>query len=200
MIRSSKEIWDSQYQSRQWEYLTDILEVPRYSVILGFLLHGGCSRVLDIGCGQAIVLSYLRRVGYRRYVGIDISSVALATSASLADDNTEFVTGDIESLSPLGQFDAVLFNECLYYFVDPLDVIRRCTHSLTSGGIFIVSLFLSQPIAPSVRLQIQSEHRCLEEVLITNTRGCWSCSMYAPPLKGPGISVSQGPHASRTAP
>jgi len=176
---SSKEIWDSQYRSGDWDYLRDIDEVGRYSITFGLLLYAGChKRVLDIGCGEAIFLDYLRCAGYERYVGIDISPVAIAKNTVLADEKTEFFAVDIEEYSPLGQFDAIIFNECLYYLKDPLDIIQSCTHTLRSEGVFIVSLFLSQPDVAELRLRIRRQYRCLEEVIIRNRRGSWSCCMF----------------------
>src|SRR5271169_5893199 len=68
------ETWNSEYTSGLWNRLNDIDEVGHYAVLLGFLIYSQANRgILDIGCGKAVLLEYLRRsCGYEHYVGIDI--------------------------------------------------------------------------------------------------------------------------------
>src|SRR5581483_3607115 len=49
------------------------------------------ARLLDVGCGEGTLNAALRRFGYRRYLGIDISPVAIAKAQRLADADTAFM-------------------------------------------------------------------------------------------------------------
>src|SRR5438876_6993820 len=72
------EEWDSQYEKGHWEYMKCLEEVGRYSLIAGYIhyLKPGGS-ILDVGCGEGILQQRLNLDGISKYVGIDISKVAI---------------------------------------------------------------------------------------------------------------------------
>src|SRR5215471_3699274 len=79
ILQVPAETWNSEYNSGLWNRLTDIDELGHYAVLLGFLIYAQANRaILDVGCGKAVLLDYLRRsCGYERYVGIDVSEIAI---------------------------------------------------------------------------------------------------------------------------
>ena len=126
------ETWNSEYTSGLWNRLSDIDELGHYAVLLSFFIHTQANRaILDVGCGKFVLLEYPRRsCGYEHYVGIDISEVAIEANRDKSDEHTFFLHGNIEIFCPLGQFDAIVFNECLYYLADPFGMIDNCTSRL----------------------------------------------------------------------
>src|SRR3954453_14901971 len=133
----SKEAWEEQYRQGGWEFMRRLDEVARYSLIAGYLHHlkpGGS--VLDVGSGEGLLADHLRPYGYARYHGIDLSEAAIAQAASRAGERTTFAAADAETYVPPGTFDAVVFNECVYYFNDPVGSVRRYEPCLEPGGCF----------------------------------------------------------------
>jgi 2-polyprenyl-3-methyl-5-hydroxy-6-metoxy-1,4-benzoquinol methylase len=185
ILQVPAETWNSEYISGLWNRLTDIDEVGHYAVLLGFLIYSQANRaVLDVGCGKAVLLEYLRRsCGCEQYMGIDISEVAIEANRDKSDEHTFFVHGNIEILCPLGQFDAIVFNECLYYLADPFAVIERCASRLRERGVFMTSLFLSNEQIATLADELKERYPLLAEVEISNNRGKWRCSLFARPAK-----------------
>lgn len=158
-------------------------EVARYSVIAGFLHHlkpGGS--VLDVGGGEGLLADHLRPFGYARYLGVDLSEAAVRQAAGRADERTSFVAADAESYVPPGRWDAIVFNECVYYFNDPLGTVRRYEGFLQDGGVFIVSTFRSRRADVIVR-RLLARYRLLEETAVSNRKGTWVVRvMGTPPI------------------
>src|SRR2546423_12002448 len=101
-------------------------ELARYAVIAGYLRHlkpGGS--VLDVGCGEGLLADHLRPFGYARYLGVDLSETAVRQAAGRVDERTAFTAADAESYVPAGRWDAIVLNESVYYFRDPLGTVRR---------------------------------------------------------------------------
>lgn len=140
-IAVSQEQWNLEYSSGRWTYLDGINQVARYSVIAGYIFHfkpGGS--VLDVGCGEGVLHKRLAPYGYGRYLGIDCSDEAISRTISRQDAKTHFVCADALSFTPNQAFDVIVFNECLYYFENPLEVLRRHEQYLASDGICVVSM------------------------------------------------------------
>jgi 2-polyprenyl-3-methyl-5-hydroxy-6-metoxy-1,4-benzoquinol methylase len=183
ILQVPAETWNSEYTSGLWNRLSDIDELGHYAVLLGFLIYSQANRaILDVGCGKAVLLEYLRRsCGCEHYVGIDISEVAIEANRDKSDEHTFFLHGNIEVLCPLGQFDAIVFNECLYYLADPFGVIDNCASHLRERGVFMTSLFLSNEHVAALAGALKDRYRLLAEVEVSNTRGKWTCSLFARP-------------------
>jgi SAM-dependent methyltransferase len=169
----AKEVWEAQYRSGGWEFMRRLDELARYSVIAGYLHHlkpGGS--VLDVGSGEGLLADHLRPFGYSRYLGIDLSEAAVQQAAGRLDPKTSFAAADAESYKPPGRWDAVIFNECVYYFNDPLGTVQRYEAFLEEGGVFIVSTFRSRRADVIVR-RLLARYRLLAETAVTNQKGTW---------------------------
>jgi 2-polyprenyl-3-methyl-5-hydroxy-6-metoxy-1,4-benzoquinol methylase len=175
-----KETWEEQYRQGSWEFMRRLDEVARYSVIAGYLHHlkpGGS--VLDVGSGEGVLADHLRPLGYSRYLGVDLSETAIGQAAGRQDATTAFAAAAAESYAPPGRWDAVVFNECVYYFDDPVGTVRRYEAALEPGGIFIVSTFRSRR-ADVIVQRLLKGCRLLEETAITNRKGTWVVRVLEP--------------------
>jgi len=170
--------WEDQYRSGRWSYLHGDDEAARYEVIAGFLarLRPGGS-VLDVGCGEAILRDWLRPLGYAAYVGVDLSEAALAAARRGAEARDRLVAADAESYQPDSVFDAIVFNEVLYYLDDPLAAAQRYARSLADGGVLVISMFDS-PRTRAIARHLARRLRRREAVRLRQPRGAWTVTVY----------------------
>jgi 2-polyprenyl-3-methyl-5-hydroxy-6-metoxy-1,4-benzoquinol methylase len=124
---------------------------------------------LDVGCGEGI-LQELLSSQYSRYVGIDIAAEAIRRATLKQDEKTIFVTADASKYTPDEQFDIIIFNECLYYFEDPLSIMRRYERFLKEDGIFIVSMYILEKNLGIWRM-LEAEYAVMDEVQVSHKSG-----------------------------
>ncbi len=173
--------WESQYREGRWAYLQGLQQVTRYSVIAGYLQafkNEGC--MLDVGCGEGILLERLGAANYAKFVGIDWSHAAIAQAQKRPHARSVFVQADAQFFVPDDTFDAVIFNEVLYYFDDPLAVAQRYGAWLRPGGLFITSLFAGSDRARAIGRLLKQAYDCIDEVEIAGHGRCWIISVLAP--------------------
>jgi SAM-dependent methyltransferase len=141
-LEHGQRVFDDQYSTGEWDYLRSSGEAPRFGVVAAYcrkFAPGGS--VLEVGCGEGILLEHLGRDFRADFTGIDISPVAVDRARALQDDGADFYCADAESFEPARKFDLVVFNEMLYYLDDPLGVVPRYEDALSDDGYFIVSMF-----------------------------------------------------------
>ena len=146
--RIRQSVWDVEYRSGQWQYLNphvnDSERDPIYEVIER---RSSGASILDLGCGTGSTAFELTPT-YGNYLGIDISPIAIQTAAdalerdSVRSSRTSFCAADILSFKSQGQFDIILFRECLCYFSvhENVGMLTRYGLNLASNGVFIVRL------------------------------------------------------------
>ena len=179
-------VWDREYTSDIWDYLGSVEQLPRYAMIEAwrqyFSPHGS---ILDLGCGEGIVLRRIPENAGVCYTGVDFSQAAIeiARKHVLHPNRETFIHEDVNSFVPPDQkkFDVILFNEVLYYFPDASRIVTRYQGFLKTGGVLIVSVF-----HPNVKtwkqvelllhdVQIQSVN-----VTISQPRKGWHLGIYRP--------------------
>jgi SAM-dependent methyltransferase len=97
--------------------------------------------LLDVGCAGGTLAGHARAAGVERYVGIDVSGVAVGIAQTAPG---EFQVADLRAFDPAahGRFDAIVFNEVLYY----LDVresvaeVARYARALAPRGVIVVGM------------------------------------------------------------
>ena len=178
-----KRDWDVEYGSGSWNYLENTCELVRYSAVIGYYTHywqGGT--VLDVGCGSGVLQRRLRFAGYSHYIGIDFSELAIAQAQMLTDDaSAEFRRADAEVYTPQLALDVIIFNEVLYYFANPINVVQRLMSAVKPGGGCIVSMFRranSKPIWQDLNRVVRIE----DAVQVRNQNGVtWDIKIFRRP-------------------
>lgn len=171
----SIEQWNSEYESGTWAYLDGLPELARYSILVGYLKHfkpGGS--ILDVGCGAGVLYQRLQPHAYSRYVGVDCAGSAIRTSQAAGAGNGVFVAADAESYLPVERFDALVFNEVLYYFHDPDAALARYARALNSGGIVLVSTCTQSRPGSAILARLRRRYPILDETTVTHGRDSWS--------------------------
>lgn len=142
--RVSKQVWEQQFGSGTWDYLTGKDEEAHYNKIVDFYkkLNGSMS-ILDVGCGKGVLYHYLNKnvnIAENRYAGIDISKNAV-DAASQKFPSVKFKQVDFEYNDVEGKYGVIIFNETLYYFTRPLKRLEKCViKNLSPNGCFIISM------------------------------------------------------------
>ena len=115
--RMKEALWDADFAAGKWACLDETPGDVVYSLIDKWA-HGGS--ILDLGCGSGNTANELRPGAFRKYIGVDISSIALekakARSASTGrSEKVHFVHSDISTYVPTEEFNVILFRESIYY-------------------------------------------------------------------------------------
>lgn len=174
-VRLAPEQWDEHYRTGQWDWLGDVTELARYSVVSGYVRRAPVgAAVLDIGCGEGVLVDHVDdHVG--RYVGVDLSEAAIVRARERRP-GWEYLVGDAATLDLTqpavaeGGFDVIVFNECLYYFDDPLAVVQHYLPVLAPGGLIVVSMFVQTQPA-KVWAALRPAVRLLDEVFVAHETG-----------------------------
>lgn len=138
-----KEALDREYRSGNWDHFFGWDELPRNLVLAGAIHHlfPESPRVLDLGCGSGRLATVFRHYPFARYLGVDLSSEAVARARGLQLPRMEFLEGNYETWRPGERYDAISFNECIGYAQDPAATLARFAEHLTPGGLFFLSHF-----------------------------------------------------------
>jgi|SRR3989344_93968 len=122
--------------------------------------------VLDLGCGggqhAGFLASYAKKV-----VGIDMSTAELAREHNKQFTNTEFITGDIATITLDEQFDAVYCIGVIQHTENPDKTFARIKTFVKPGGTLIVwcyskegnwpQLFILEPLKKLFLLRLSGK-------------------------------------------
>jgi len=143
-----KRIWDREFANGKWDYMdAAVRDKAARDVIFEVLeRYSSDADILDLGCGSGSTGLELAE-GYRSYLGVDVSEVAIAkagaTPCSASKKKTnEYVVGDVLTFVPPGTYSIIVFRESLYYCPEKgiAALLNRYSTYLTAGGTFIVRL------------------------------------------------------------
>jgi len=171
--------WERSYESGKWDFLNRPEQLAHYSVIIGYITyykHHGA--VLDVGCGEGILLSRMCSCSYSRYVGIDVSETAIDKALEKKAEKCNFVKTSIQDYKCEEKFDVIVLNEVLYYLENPLQILKHCEAFLKDDGILIVSMYCSEETSELWK-KIESVYAPLDETRISNRLNTsWVCKVY----------------------
>ncbi|OCK61511.1 class I SAM-dependent methyltransferase [Bradyrhizobium sp. LMTR 3] len=171
--------WDAEYGDGRWSHLQK--ELANYWLLIGFMdayRRGG--EYLDVGCGDGVLFERFKRLGYQRYVGIDISDVAISKLQLHNDQRTSFTQANADIHEPVGRFDAIVFNESLYYLRDPIGSLGRYAQTLKSDGCIILSTYTTSRRSMAVLRDAKREMSVVDEAKTTRGNTSWLCTVLAP--------------------
>lgn len=175
--------WDREYGDGKWRKLDSAEQLGHYAVIAGYVseLFPSPPSIVDIGCGHGRLHQFLRRSGYRDYLGLDLSAEAIAQAAASPCANARFEVADFTSWTPDGRYDVIIFNESIYYAIDPLAELARYAGCLTDGGVMVLSIVQSSMNA-GIAQRIRKRFPALHSSLIRNEHGeTWEVSVIRAP-------------------
>jgi 2-polyprenyl-3-methyl-5-hydroxy-6-metoxy-1,4-benzoquinol methylase len=140
-IELVKERFEEQYRQGGWDFLNSDLELPRYGVISSYMKNlGRPISLLDVGCGEGLILKFCDREWLVSYWGLDPSQTALDRISNILPGD-RLVCAALEEFSTDQKFDVILFNEVLYYTTDPESQLNSFRTYLKPGGVVLISAF-----------------------------------------------------------
>ncbi len=144
-------------------------------MLAGYLRHfkpGGA--ILDVGCGEGVLAKRLPRSDYRRYVGVDLSAAAIEKAAGLNATNASWIAADAQTYAPTDRFDAIVFNEVVYFFSNPAATVERYARALNDGGILLFSINTAFRGGTAILADLKRCYAVLDETRVTHADNGWS--------------------------
>jgi 2-polyprenyl-6-hydroxyphenyl methylase/3-demethylubiquinone-9 3-methyltransferase len=183
-LLQSAQSWEAQYASGRWDFLAELSELARFSVLAGYICHlKPGAAVLDTGCGQGLLLRRLPSALYSRYVGIDLAGSAIGVAQEQQQDaRSTFLVADCASYTPREHFDVIVFNEVLCCLVDPLQTVERYVGFLNPGGVLLVSMCTAARGSATILWRLKRRYATVDEVRIAHSarRVSWVCTALRP--------------------
>lgn len=178
LIGQTRFKWDRQYARGSWESLKSPLEQMRFDAVRNFInKYSNKGKILEVGCGEGWLQAGMNKNVYLKFLGIDISGVAIQRAAHLVDASTEYLTANMENFNPGEKFDIIIFNEVLYYARNPNRLMARYLEFLNPGGFMIISIFQANSTIQAMN-GIEAKFKSIDEVISKNEGGCWYCRVY----------------------
>ncbi len=172
---------DGEYRSGSWAHFHQLPELPRQSVIAGFVaaLHRNPS-ILDIGCGSGRLAQLFQPHLFRRYLGVDLSVEGIRLARELPLVRCEFTEGNFETWRPVEKFDVIIFSECIGYAIDPGALVASFVPWLEPGGTVVISHFRFGHWQAQWR-RVEQHLMVFEATTVANDRGqTWDIKLLRP--------------------
>lgn len=113
---------------------------PRYDMrALSQCILTDATRILDVGCGSALLLYSLKKLGFRNLLGID----AYIDADIDYDKGLKILKKTIHEIE--GEWDLIMFHHCFEHVADPLETLKCVWQLLSDGGICLIRV----PVVPS---------------------------------------------------
>ncbi|MEY2641209.1 MAG: hypothetical protein RL150_602 [Candidatus Parcubacteria bacterium] len=145
LVLQDKDQWNRQFEKGSWDRLAHHQPNTEHqaALIVESLPAEGVLRVLDVGCGNGGLTKLLAPHAHRiKYVGIDISDIAVAQAQIFLPSGT-FIVGDAATPpDTLGTFDILVFNE-VFFYLNPATVIPKYVAHAAPDAHIIISIIRS---------------------------------------------------------
>jgi len=179
ILRDRAARWNLQYAVGKWDKLK--AEQARLAATAQLLVrHVPRGRVLEIGCGEALLQQQMNPADYLGWLGVDISELAIRRAQAFATDQVRYLTADMEIFEPGARFDAIVFTESIYYSASPGRLLHRYGRFLNPGGVFIISIFRTKR-SDAIWTEIHATAAAFDAIATTNELGAWNCEALRPP-------------------
>lgn len=175
--------WNTEYVAGDWSRLQSLDELAHHAVLAGYmrtLAPGGA--VLDVGCGEGLLCDHIGDA-CGSYRGIDFAE-PVRLAARRTNATTTFEVADMHEFTTGARFDAIIFDESLYYYQDQVAGLQRFAAMLSPGGLLLVSMHVT-PRTAAVWARIAEEFESIDEVVVTNRKAVsWTVKALAPRVDG----------------
>lgn len=155
----------------------------RYRLVVEQLSHRKNQRILDVGCGDGVLLSL---IGRGRLYGADLDQDSLDYAASRI--KAKFIKAPAEKLPfRSGWFDAVIATEVIEHLKQPEKLLEEASRVLKTGGRLILTTPVKQPEGPADPLHqreftpLELTQRCrkyFRRVAVTVSHPLWFKQIY----------------------
>ncbi len=166
----SKQHWEREFAKGAWDYLdTSLVERARHAIIGMYcqtLKPSGS--VLDIGCGEGTLFDFLNENQQKKYVGLDISETAIKKAKKKRSGR--FIICDASDFKSKKKYDAIVFNEVLYY-TDEVAIFGKYAELLKERGVAIISLYNTKKLHYDDRIwkNVRRYYEKIESIDISGT-------------------------------
>lgn len=169
-----KAIWNEEFRGGEWNHLESGEGSKRktaYGILYYLGKYSNNGDILDLGCGSGRIGVNLELNRYSRYVGVDVSDVAISRAQACCGTDKQrrkknvYVVSDISLYDTEQKFDVVLFQESIYYIRKPClrKVLDKYISFLKEKGVVIVRIWDKYKHRSIVRL-IENNYNVLENV------------------------------------
>jgi 2-polyprenyl-6-hydroxyphenyl methylase/3-demethylubiquinone-9 3-methyltransferase len=176
-----QKVVDGEYRSGAWAHFHQLPELPRQSVIVGYVTqqHANPS-ILDLGCGSGRLAQLFQPHPVRRYLGVDLSLEGIGMARALNLRDCEFIEGNFETWRPSEKFNTIIFSECIGYASDPGALVAAFLPWLETGGTVVISHFRFGHWAAHWR-RVEQHLQPFEATTVANDRGqTWDIRLLRP--------------------
>jgi 2-polyprenyl-3-methyl-5-hydroxy-6-metoxy-1,4-benzoquinol methylase len=131
--------YNARFLSGEWN--TGPVDVSQ-DLVEVILRHASGGKVALMGCGTGGLAAILDRSECTSILGIDLSSVAVKRARMRGLARAQFEVADFASWGSMEQYDAIVFEESLYYLSPKEQVRVLAAHrlSLTRAGVFVITV------------------------------------------------------------
>jgi SAM-dependent methyltransferase len=160
------------YSSGHWDFLDSIHEMTNYAVTAGYIrfLSNSLSRkprILDLGCGSGNLVEFLSGTRYEKFLGLDISPVALEQANLRNFENSTFQLAKFEDWETDEKFDFIVSTGAIHYAESPVKVLLKFKSFLSDQGVFVISLWRYGHNSKIWR-NIENHFEVMDSTVVTN--------------------------------
>lgn len=182
-LPSSKERFDEEYRTGNWDFLNSVDEMANYMVVVGYVRHfakspNAAPRILDLGCGTGNLAEMFGAYPLENYLGLDLSREAVAQANGRNLQNAEFQAADFEEWRPEGKFDFIISTGAIHYAKHPAALLKKYSESLNRSGKFVISLW-RHPNNKAIWRKIEKQFEIIDSTVVANRKGVvWDVKVF----------------------
>ena len=178
VLNKKRYTWERQYSVGFWNFLRSDLEHERFDAVVRRLKEfNRPGKILEVGCGEALLLKRLDPSSYTFFMGIDISEVAISRAIDSKFEKSEFEYVDMEKFSTNKKFDYIIFNESIMYAINAVELMRKYMNFLDDGGYMMTSIYETNKNILVVHA-LRKAFTPIDSRQTTNERGTWHLDTY----------------------